>query len=621
MKISDFKMEIRNVAGPSEPEKLDEFQQGSRGNLWGKGSYGGKYYQVKIHAAEPKWNLADQRIREKKSELKAIGSSDPDAKTRLENEIATLEKNREKQNKRDKDADDYVESKKRLIAKINGAGSKYLVCPADFWAEPVERKQNATFSVEAVPWIEQNVGFDCSRPIDFHRDLSLDEQYDVVASLCHELATLHKVGVIHSDLKLGNTVVTKDSSGFKCSIIDFDSAILLEDLYSRRYNVNVWYYVVGGTFFSPEIYPLFDICREERDAEAFAEFDMREVTEKSDIFSLGITIYEYFYGEADGANVMPFLSSDGEKLDSPLYGMAVKQGYSPCLSDSVPDLLYGAINWAVALDPADRPSAEQLAKVFATKDVSLIPAKYCRNPLWEEHIGKYELTLPDNIAVKKAANLRYRVQKGGATVSRSIDDLVREGLAVRIGEDGTPVVENKKEVVTNLLWESDGDGRLPDCVKRATMVGKYAVSCNGIIRGGYTYDRLVAEGYICSEAQKLTPWPLDGSLKFVGTRPISRDFSQGKGSGNYLVGVGVSAVKYTKQGLIDKGLASTTIFFKLCDSDSVDYVPVFEKIPSTVKAITRSSIVNHQYRLEYVDGRIEKLMIGDMLAKGYVAKR
>lgn len=620
MKISDFKMEIRNVAGPSEPEKLDEFQQGSRGNLWGKGSNGGKWYQVKIHAAEPKWNLADQRINEKKAELRAIGSSDPEAKSRLETEIETLEKNRDKQNKRDKDADDYVESKKRLIERINRAGSKQLICPVDFWAEPIERKQNATFSVEAVPWIEQNVGFDLSKPIDFHRDLGLDEQYDVVASLCRELAKLHKVGVLHSDLKLGNTVVTKDAKGFKSALIDFDSAIVLDDLRSRKYNVNVWYFIIGGTFFSPEFTQLFDICREERDAEAFAEFDMNDITEKSDIFSLGITIYEYFYGEADGANVMPFVSPDGEKLDSPLYGLAVKQGYLPSLSDEVPDLLFGAINWAVAKNPSDRPTAEQLAKVFETKDVSLIPSQYARNPLWNEHIGKFELKPTEGVSIKKASNLRYRIQKGGATLSRSIEDLVNEGLAVRLGADGTPV-EEKKEVVENKLWQSDGDKVLPPCVRRATMDGKYVVSCNGIQRGGYTYAKLVSEGYICSEEQKKTPWPLDGSLKFVGTRTIERDFSFGKGSGNYLVGTGVSAVKYTKQGLIDKGLASTSIFFKLCDSDSVDYVPVFEKIPADVKAITRSSIVNHQYRLEYTSGKIEKLMIDEMFARGYVAKK
>lgn len=619
MKLSDFRMEVRNIASKDEPPKMGEFQAGSRGNMWGKGEHKGVYYQVKVHAAEPKWNLTDQKIKEKKDELKAVGSSDPDTADRLRNEIATLEKNRDKYNKRDKDSDDYIEAKKRLIAKIHGIGSKQLVCPIDFWAEPIPFKQNATFSAEAVPWIEQNVGFDLSKPIDFRRDLSPDEQYEIVASFCEELEKLHEAGVLHSDLKLGNTVVSKDDGGFKCSIIDYDSSIVLDDLHSRRYGVNVWYYLMGGTFFSPEFQPLFDICRENKDADAFNDFDVNCITTKSDIFSLGVTIYEYFYGEADGSNVMPFVGPDGDKLDAPLYGLAVDQDYKPNLPDTVNDLLYGAINWALAKDPTERPSAGDLAKVFRSKNTSLIPSKYTRNPLWEDHQGMFKLNLPDDISIKKAIKPRYRITIKGTTVTRSIDDLLRDGYAVRIGADGAPVSEEKKEPKVNIAWECDGGEELPTCIRRAITQGKYVLSQNGIQRGGFTYDQLKKEGYICTEEESKTPWPQDDKLKFTGSRAIYRNIS--KGPGYYLIGSGAFAIQTTKNELLANRQATESVIFKLCDDDAVDYIPNSDGIPSNIKGITRSSIVNHQYRLEHSDGRIEKIMIDEMVLRGYVVKK
>lgn len=619
MKLSDFKMEIRNIASKDEPVKMGEFQAGSRGNMWGKGEYKGSYYQVKVHAAEPKWNLADQKIREKKEELKKVGSSDPDSAERLRNEIATLEKNRDKYNKRDKDSDDYVEAKKRLISKIHAIGSKQLVCPTDFWAEPISFKQDATFSAEAVPWIEQNVGFDFSLPIDFRRDLSLDEQYEIVASLCEELEKLHEAGILHSDLKLGNTVVSKDSEGFKCSIIDYDSSIVLDDLHSRRYGVNVWYYLMGGTFFSPELQPLFDICRENKDADGFNEFDVNCITTKSDIFSLAITIYEYFYGEADGSNVMPFVGPDGDKLDAPLYGLAVDQDYKTDLPDTVNDILYGVINWALAKNPEDRPTAGDLAKVFRSKNTALIPSKYTRNPLWEEHQSMYKLNLPEDISIKKAMKPRYRITIKGTTVTRSIDDLLREGYVVRLGEDGAPVAEENKEVKNNIAWESDGAGELPSCIRRAFSQGKYVLSQGGIQRGGFSYAQLQKEGYICTEEERRTPWPQDAKLKFTGSRPIYRNIS--KGPGYYLIGSGAFAIQTTKNELLANRQATESVMFKLCDDDAVLYSPNSDRIPADIKGITRSSIVNHQYRLEHSDGRIEKIMIDEMVSRGYVVKK
>lgn len=621
MKLSDFTLKTHNIAAPGEPRKEEIWESGSRCNIWAKGTKGGTDYQIKAHTAEPVWEFVDQKIDAKVKEIAACPAGDDVMLDRLNKELASLKKNRDTAIRNDENANKYVESKQRLIKAIHAIGDSHLVCPVDFWTEALDFKGNGTFALEAVPWIKHNVSFEVSAPIYFG-SIDPELQYDAVASLCEHLAKLHAAGIMHSDLKLSNAVFNNGSGGMSAYLIDFDSAVVLDDLYSREYPVEVWYYIIGGTHFAPELYDLFCVCRENCDPDGYRDFDLNSITTKADIFSLGITIYELFFGETSSANILPLVGPDGDLADTTEYGPAVAYGYKPDLPDSVNDLLYGVLNWMLVKNPDERPTAEQVANVFRTRSLDTVPMQYVRNPLWEEHREKYKLTLPDDVSISHAFKPDYRVKRNGVTVNRSIENLVKEGLAVMLGADGAPTTptDPSKSELAQKIWDKDGSGDLPACVRRGTEEGIYLITVGGMTKR-IEFSELKSKGYICDEAEKAKPWPCDAGLKFSETREIHRDMKRGEGY--YLVGSReIAAIPYNKSELIKRGYASTTVFFKLKQEEKdAGYEPISDAIPANVAAIKRSTVMKSKFYLTYVDGSSECLSIDEMVSRGYVRKK
>lgn len=612
MKISDFTLQEYNIAEPGMPPKMGLWKQASKGAKIGIGVYGGKKHQIKLHESQPKWYNASQKIRDKEAELRGAPE---EMRERLESELSTLRANKDKYDAQDAISDAYVAYKQKLISALNSPADPAMVGPIDFWKEPIASKNNEVFSVEAVPWVDSAVGFTEDSPIVFSRDLTTDQQYDIVASLADAVAKLHARGILHCDLKRGNTLIRKEGDTFAVTLIDFDAAILRSELKPGS-SLDMWYHIVGGTYFAPEVLEFFVVVNE-RVAPMFATYDFSCVSEKWDVFSLGVTIFEYFYGEA-GANILPMRSPEGEPLTEAAYGEAVAQDYVPDFPDSMSDLLFGMLNWMLAKNPADRPTVEQVRDIFRSRDISSIPSKYVRNPLWEEHRDDYELVGAEGVAIEKGMRPLYRVKRNGFTVTRKIEALVEEGLArsKKGGEVGKAPAGPADE-----LWPEDGSGKLPPCVVRASEAGKYISGASGM-RKMLSYSQLKEEGYLCTEEERATPWPCDSDLVFApGKKRITRDLGRNRGPGHYLVGEGITAIRYTKRQLIENGYTvGTGVKFSLWASDA-DYLPNPEGLPKDVVSVVRYTITNHMYRLTYRDGRTENLLIGAMLSKGYVKKK
>lgn len=631
MKLSDFTLEKQNVAGVGDEPRYEEWKTASKSNQIGIGTKGGKRYQLKLHASSPKWFNTDEEIRKKEAELRAC--YDEEDKERINSEIASLQKDKAKRDKSDAVADSYLDCKKKLIAELSRTGTPLIVGPADMWKEPISFKGGATYSIEATPWVENvAVGFSSSAPIVFSRDLTEEQRYDIIASLAGTLAKLHARGVIHGDLKLGNLLITRSGGNFEGTLIDFDSAIVLNDLYSGKYPFGVWNLIYGGTHFSPEAYELYEIIFDYCDVDMFNDFNFKKITTKTDIFSLAVTIYEMYHGEVDGNNVMPFRSADGEELDVPMYGAAVAQGYKPDLPDNpavMPDLLYGMLNWMLAENPDDRPTAQQVSDIFKNRNVKAIPPKYSRIDLttpWEEDeiqfVEKAGYTV-EKIPGKKG---RYFVFKSGARTARTAADLVREGLAVRTGEAAVKEEEAEKlkaEAASKerTFWESDGTGTLPQCIRRSGIKqGLYLLTVNGV-RKSLNFAMLKAEGFFCPAAEESQPWPCDrgANLKFTTAKKVKRDFD--RGPGNYLVGEGISAQRLTAAQLVSGGYVSKGVSFTLHAADAVAYVPNPDGVTPDVASIVRDTLMAKRYKVTYTDGRSEKLDVNQLLAKGFVTKK
>ena len=381
MKLADFTMEQINVALDGQPEKLGIWKNASRGCQIGVGKYRGKKYQIKIHASEPKWYNVDEEIARTKA---ALSCAQEETKARLQSELNTLVRTKPDRDKRDEISDQFIDMRQRLARSLNSIRSPLVVANTDVWKEKISERGNAVYAVEATPWLDGvfvGLSHDDNLPLLFSRDFPTDLQYKVIASLADILAKVHAKGIVHGDIKLGNTLVVKYGGEFKVALIDYDASFILDDLHSRKYDLSAWYYVIGGTYIAPELDEFVSIVHEAQDEDMFNNFDLNSVTQKSDIFSLGVTIYEYFYGRADGLGpgYLPFVGPDGDVLNIRDYGTAINYGYKLQLPNSVPDFLYGMLNWMLAKNPADRPTAIQVRDAFATRDINLIPAKYtCR---------------------------------------------------------------------------------------------------------------------------------------------------------------------------------------------------------------------------------------------------
>ena len=622
MKLADFTMQQINTALDGQPEKLGIWKGGSRGCQIGVGVKGGKKFQVKIHASEPKWYHTDDAINRKKAELSA--ATEDIERDRIQSELDTLKRAKPDRDRRDKISDQFIDMRQKLVRTLNSIGSPLIVANSDIWKEELTDRGNATFAVEATPWLDNlavGLNDDDNLPMMFRRDLSTEQQYKIVASLADVLAKVHAKGIVHGDLKIGNTLIVQEGGEFKAALIDYDASFILDDLRRRKYDLGAWYYVIGGTYIAPEMVEFVAIAQQEEE-DMYKDFDLNLITEKSDIFSLGVTIYEYFYGRADGPNYMPMIGPDGDMLTDRVYGEAITYGYKLQLPDSIPDFLFGMFNWMLAENPVDRPTAIQVRDAFASANVNLIPAQYTRCPLWDIHRDRYELTLPDGAVLSKGSIPLYRFRRPGSsiTVTRKIEDLVRDGYAIDkehpdASGRGDARPSNDPALLMQ-LWPQDGDGKLPTCVRRATIAGKYQMAVKGIMRY-FTYEQLRAEGVICSDAEMSTPWPCDAGLKFK-TSGIIRDTGLGKGPGYYKIGEGLAAKRLSTKELVNAGFATYGVDIKLHPSDEAQYAPNPSAVPSDIANIYPDPLCVHRYIVFTIDKRVSKMMIDELETKGYV---
>ena len=130
------------------------------------------------------------------------------------------------------------------------------------------------------------------------RDLSMPQMIDLTIRLCHGLDFLHQHGIVHRDIKPENFLFSRDMR--KVKIVDFGLSKSNASWRTR------WMKEGGGTrrYMSPE-----QLAKKKLDA-------------RSDIFSLGITLYELFAGRhpcdgQDAREIMRQIRSSKYKFEPP----------------------------------------------------------------------------------------------------------------------------------------------------------------------------------------------------------------------------------------------------------------------------------------------------------------
>jgi serine/threonine protein kinase/tetratricopeptide (TPR) repeat protein len=153
----------------------------------------------------------------------------------------------------------------------------------------------------------------------------LERVIDVAIQLCRAVGAIHRVGLVHRDLKPGNVLVTSDGT---VKLVDFGVAKWLEEQTSFT---QVGHVVGSYSYMSPE------------------QITGSEVDHRADLYGLGILLYELLSGAP------PFRARRPQEFLW-LHCTAAPEPLSRRL-DGVPPELDGLLLRLLAKEPADRPES------------------------------------------------------------------------------------------------------------------------------------------------------------------------------------------------------------------------------------------------------------------------
>jgi serine/threonine-protein kinase len=169
--------------------------------------------------------------------------------------------------------------------------------------------------------------------------LSVERCANILRQVCGALDVAHSVGVVHRDIKPDNIIIAEYDGSDWVEVVDFGVAKIQEDV-NRRTALTGENIIVGTPrYMSPEQ------CEE------------KPVDARSDIYSLGVVLYEMLSGEA------PFKGDSSTRL------LMAHASEPPIpLSEKRPDLpanIISVVMGALEKDPEQRPqSAGEFARQF-----------------------------------------------------------------------------------------------------------------------------------------------------------------------------------------------------------------------------------------------------------------
>lgn len=321
------------------------------------------------------------------------------------------------------------------------------------------------------------------------------------------LGTIHtRLNIIHCDLKSGNLMAARTSDGYVVGkLIDFDCSLCADKPLPEE---------TGGdqNYMSPELM-LYSM------SEGDPEY-AKNVTYKTDIFSLGLVFHFYLSGELpkyDGITDEKLK----KKIDKGIRVypcQVVQSGGKLVISDRIDDPLFtNIIQEMLDRDPAKRPDCQEILERLKGK--SLIK-DFIEAP-WPEHgikLNEEKLRKDGYTGVRKPVSSsrgKYELLISGTIKKKlTVDDLIHLGYADTLTSDSAVIDFDDPWPEDLLSWNIDIlTSKRYSGIKR-TSNGRYALIRSGKAVKEYNAKELVKLKYASALTKPYDdtlaePWPED----------------------------------------------------------------------------------------------------------------
>ncbi len=317
--------------------------------------------------------------------------------------------------------DDFVAMRKKVntsIRPIAGPGGN-IVIPSEEFMDGNQYVEASEFVEGAIPKEEM---------LSLLPGLEFSTKLLLMKTAAGALSSVHSKHIIHSDLKIENLLLVRNPSGnYVAKMLDFDSSYPIDDKPEE---------IIGTIdYYSPELGTYVD---SEDEAEEMKKF----ITEKTDIFSLGLIYHFYLAGAfPEAVSLTEKLQKRKDKGKVIYPWVVLNSGCELQISPKITSFKFiSLISDMLNIDPNQRPTASEVLKRLQAPEPS---AELVLQEPFPEHgiVYNKDKIKADNIAsvektIEGSKNKYKLMYKTGKREVLTKEELIEKGYAKMAAPDG-----------------------------------------------------------------------------------------------------------------------------------------------------------------------------------------